>query len=156
MNTAHGLVDGVLESAFLALKSDEVVLEIIVDLGTLEERVVGVGHFTDLVNFLFESPADKRCQIVVEGGDCLTSVHLVLDSLHRYAGEDGCGLDPLRGPGLSVTCLETVLENQVEGVLDASQGLGRIIILVVDMDVVLRHSLTDIFREKALVYISLR
>ena len=40
--------------------------------------------------------------------------------------------------------IETVLEDLVERVLDACKALGRVVVLVVDMDVVVLHSLLHI------------
>ena len=63
-------------------------------------------------------------------------MHLVLDCLKRDAGEDAGGLDPLCRARLSVAGEEAVLEDLVERMLDTCKALGRVVVLVMDMQVV--------------------
>ncbi len=118
---AHGLVDGVLLCPLLALKADEVTLEIVVDLCALEFGEVLVLHGAHLVDFLLVGLAYVRSKIEVEGGDGLAAVHLVLDCFHGDTCKHRGGLDPLGGTGLTVTGLETVLKDEVQRVLDAGE-----------------------------------
>mgnify|MGYP006916025813 CR=1 FL=1 len=155
MDTADGLVDGVLLGTLGALEADKVVLEVVVDLGTLEVGVVHVLERADLVDLFLIGLADVGGEIEVECGDCLTSVHFVLDRFHRDAGKDACGLDPLRGTGFAVAGLESVLEDKVQRVLDAGKGLCGVVVLVVDVDVILCDSFADVVGEEALVHIAL-
>ena len=155
VDAADGLVDGMLEGAVAALEADEVALDVVVDPDTLEIAVVHVEQLADLVHLFIEGLADERGEVEVEGRDGLAAVHLVLHRFHGDAGEDGGRLDALGRAGLAVAGAEAVLEDEVQRVLDAGQGLGRIIVLVVDMDVVLRHGVADIVGEEALVHIAL-
>ena len=50
---------------------------------------------------------------------------------------------------------QAVLEDLVQRVLDAGQGFGRIIILVMDVDVVAGHRFPDIAGQQALVHVTL-
>ena len=145
-----------LESAVTALQADEVTLDVVVDLRLLEVAEVGVEHVADLVHLFLEGLAHERGEIEVEGRDGLAAVHLVLHRLHGDAGEDGRGLDALRRAGLAVAGLEAVLEDQVQGVLDAGEGLRGIVVLVVDVDVVLGDGLADRVGKEALVHVALR
>ena len=155
VHTAHGLVYSMLEGAVTALQSGEVTLKIIVNLGGLEVLIIGIHNGAHLVNLFLEGFAYEGSQVEVEGGDGLTTVHLVLDGFHGNAGEDGCGFYALCGTGLSVTCLETMLKNDVQGMLDAGEGLGGIVVFVVDVDVVAGNGLTHGVTEEAFVHIAL-
>jgi len=155
VDAADGLVDGVLAGALGSLESDKVALDIVVNLGGFQLAVIFVLHFGNLVDFLLEGLPDIGSEIEVEGGDCLAAMHLVLDCLHGNAGEDARRFNPLRRAGLAVARLESMLENQVERVLDTGQGLRRIVVLVMDMDVIVLHRLADIFGEEAFIHIGL-
>ena len=50
---------------------------------------------------------------------------------------------------------EAVLEYLVERMLDAGEGLGRIVILVVDVDISVLHGLANVLGQQALVHESL-
>ena len=50
---------------------------------------------------------------------------------------------------------ETVFQNLVERMLDAGKALCRIVVLIVDMDVVVSYSLFHVLGEEALVNIGL-
>ena len=52
-----------------------------------------------------------------------------------------------------MTCEESILKDLVERMLDAGKALGRVVVLVVDMDVVVLHRLLDIFGKKTFVHI---
>ena len=121
VDTADGLVNGMLESSLLSLETDKVVLEIIVNLCSLELAVILVLHGGNLVDLLFESLTDVRREIEVERRYRLTSVHLVLDCLHGDTSKNGGCFYPLCGAGLAMSGFQSVLENEVERVLDTSE-----------------------------------
>ena len=151
MYTAYGLVHGMLQYACLALKAVEVLDEVIVEGDLIEMAVVGAEEFLELLHLLDEGQADIRCKIEVEGGDSLSAVHLILGCLHAYAGEHAGRFDTLGGTALAVACHVTAFEHMVQGVLHACERLGRIVVLVVDVEVVLLHSLADIFSQQVVV-----
>ena len=155
VNPADGLVDGMLESTLGALQAGKVALDVIINFGGLELGVVGVHHCRHFVDFFLKSLADVRSEIEVEGGDGLAAVHFVLDRLHGDTGQNRGSLDSLCRTGLSVAGFQAVFENHVEGMLDAGKGLGRIVVLVVDVDIVSGHCIADIGGEKALVNVAL-
>ena len=84
------------------------------------------------------------------------AVHLVLHRLHGDAGEDGRRLDALRRAGLAVAGLEAELQDLVQRVLDAGQGLRGIVVLVVDVDIVVGDRLADRVGEQDFVHVALR
>ena len=51
--------------------------------------------------------------------------------------------------------LEAVLQDEVQRVLDAGEGLGGIVVLIVDVDVVVGYSLAHGVAQEALVHIAL-
>ena len=96
----HGLVyaadshvDSMLYHAVVALDSNELPLEIVVDLHIIKTSVVLTVDLSDLVEFLLECPSYERRHVEVECRDRLTSMHLVLNSLKRDASEDAGCLD---------------------------------------------------------------
>ena len=54
-----------------------------------------------------------------------------------------------------MTCEESVFKDLVQRVLDAGKALGRIVVLVMDMDVVVLDSFLDIVRKHALIHVRL-
>ena len=130
-----------LDDAIVTLDANEVTLEVVVDLCIIKTRVVLAVDLSDLVKFLLESPSYERRHVKVEGWNSLTSVHLVLHGLHGDTSEDACCLDSLCRTRLAVAGEETVLEDLVERVLDTCQTLGRVVVLVMNVDVVASYSL---------------
>ena len=88
-------VDGVLDHSVIPLNSDEVAVQIVVDLNVIETCVVLAGDLSDLVEFLMERTSHERSHVEVKCRNRLTSVHLVLDGLHGDAAQDAGCLDPL-------------------------------------------------------------
>ena len=145
VNTAYSHIDGVLDHSVCTLDSDEFPADIVIDLHIVKARVILSGHLSDLVKFLLKSLSHVRSHVEVKCRNSLTSVHLVLDSLHGDTSEDAGSLDPFCRAGLSMSCEEAFLENLVKRMLDAGKTLGRVIVLVMDMDVIVLHGFLHIF-----------
>ena len=55
-----------------------------------------------------------------------------------------------------MTGLESAVEYLVERMLEAGKALGRVVVLVVDMDVSIVHGSTRFVRKQAFIHVSLR
>ena len=78
-------------------------------------------------------------------------MHLVLGCLKRYAADDTCCLYALGRTRLAVAGSEAVFQYLVERVLYACQTLGRIVVLVMYMEITVAHSLARFVRQKIVV-----
>ena len=103
------------------------------------------------LHLLDETAADVRRQIEVESRDSLSAVHLILRRLERDTAEDARRLDTLGRTGFAMTGGEAVLQNLVQGMLDASQTLCRIVIFIVDMEVVVFDRVADILAQEIVI-----
>ena len=152
VHTLHSLVDGMLAYALSAGKTGQRGLDEILYLAVVQFAVVlGIQIFQHL-DFLYETLAHVWCQIEVESRNSLTAVHLVLHSLHADTAQYRSGLDTLCRTALAMTGLETVLQDSVQRMLDAGQRLGRIVILVVDVQVVVAYSLLHLIAQQIVVH----
>ena len=78
-------------------------------------------------------------------------MHLVLGNLKRYTGQYGCGLYTFGRTGLTVAGDKAVFKNLVKRMLNTSQGFGRIIVLVMNMQITCADSLTDFGRDEIVI-----
>ena len=78
-------------------------------------------------------------------------MHFVLCGFERDTSEDTCRLDSLSWARFAVTGRETAIEDVVERMLHASETLCRIVILVVDVDIVVFHSLESLLVEEIVI-----
>ena len=76
-----------------------------------------------------------RCHKVVKGGDCLTTVLLILIGLENDRCESGVALDALRSADTPILCVETPFVEILQIVLYTSSGLGGVVVEVVNMDI---------------------
>ena len=90
-------------------------------------------------------------QVEVESRNSLTTVHLVLTGFQRDASQYGCCLNTLGWTAGTMASCETMLQDDVERMLYASQTLGRIIIFVVYMNVVVQDGVTNFLAEEVVV-----
>ena len=156
MHPAHGHVDGMLFHPFLALDADQVALDVIVDRRILQRAEVNAFQCGKLVDFLLVCLSYEWCQIEVKCRNCLTSMHFVLYGLHGNTSQDSCRLNSFGRSRFAVPCVESLIQNLVQRVLETGETLGRIIIFVMDMDIAVVDSLADILGKQAFVHVSLR
>ena len=147
----HGLVDGMLLKAGFALKTCEVFLQIVVDGDVVEVAQVFACQLLQVLHLFLIRHAYVRGKIEVEGWNCLTTVHLVLASFQRNASQYCCSLDALCWTARTMTGCESMFENDIQWVLYASQTLGRIIVFIMDMNVVMHDGVANILREEVVV-----
>ena len=151
MHAAHGLVDGVLLGALLARQSVEGLLDVVHQRLVVEVLVALAVQFLQRLEFLDIRHAHVGCQVEVEGGDGLTTMHLVLGALHRDTGQHRCGLDALRRARGTVAGDEAAVQDVVQRMLHAGQRLGRIVVLVVYVQVVVLHGIATLLAQQIVV-----
>ncbi len=137
----------------LGLHFQEQLNKILIDFLFRDEAPEIFGH---LLHLLFISFPYKRSQVKIEGRNSLAAVHLVLNRLHRHTGGDGGRLDTLCRTRRRRTGNKAILQGNVERMLDTGKTLGRIIILVVDMQQICLHGIFDHIGKQHLVNIGLR
>lgn len=152
VDAAHSLVDGKLEQALIAIETVKRSLQIVLDLCRAEIIETATLKLLQRPHFLLVGIAHIGSEVEVESRNGLTSVHLVLTSLQGDASQYGCRLDALGRTGRSVTCRESVAQDDVERMLHTGERLGGIIVLVVDVEIVVLHSQTRILREQVVVH----
>ena len=108
-----------------------------------------------LVDLLLVGLPYEGGQIVIKRRDSLSAVHLVLDRLHGDTGSESSRLYAFGRPCAAVTAHPSIPQGDIEGVLDARQALGRIVILIVDMKEICLDSPPDGIRKETLVDVCL-
>ena len=151
MHPSHGLVDGVLHSPLLSLEFVHRLLDIVVEWPVVVFRKVKPHDRLHVLEFFLETGAHERSEIEVESRNGLSSVHLVLCSLHGDAGEHACGLYSLCWSRRAMSGSKSVVEDVVERMLHARERLGRIIVLVVDVQVVVLHRFPGVIRKEVVI-----
>ena len=102
-------------------------------------------------HFFLETGTNKWSEIEVESRDCLTSVHLVLSCFHRDTCQHTCRLNALGRARCPVSSCEAVHEDVVERMLHASERLGRVVVLVVNVEVVVEHCIATFLTQQIVV-----
>ena len=153
---AYGHVYGMLDHPFLSLDSEQVSLDIVIELYVLQMAVVLPLHVADLVYLFMESLPDERSHIEVECRYGLASMHLVLYGFHGNTAQNAGSLYPFGRTRLSVPGEETVFQNLVQRMLHACKAFCRVVVFVVDVDVAVPDSLFHILRQQAFIHEGLR
>ena len=78
-------------------------------------------------------------------------MHLVLASFQRDASQYSCSFNTLSRTARSMTSGETMLKDDIQWVLNASQTLGWIIVFVVDMNVVVHDGVANILWKEVII-----
>ena len=97
VHASHGLVDGMLLGTLFSRQSVEWLLDIIHQGLVVEVLIALAVQVFQGFQFLDITQTDVGCQIEIEGGDGLTTVHLVLGPFHRDTSQDRCCFDALGG-----------------------------------------------------------
>ena len=92
MHAVHGLVDGVLLQACLALQAFQRLLLVVVDRSIVEVLQVFACQLLQVLHLFLIRHAYVRSQVEVEGWDSLSAVHFVLAGFQRDASQYGSGL----------------------------------------------------------------
>ena len=142
VDTAHGVVDGMLQDALVALQEIQLTCDVIIHFHIIQAAVVLPHQRLKVLDLLDEREAHVGSQIEVKRRNGLATVHLVLSGLHRDAGNDACSLDALGGARLAMTSHIALLEHLVQRVLHTGQALGGIVVLVMDVKIVTAHSIS--------------
>ena len=79
-------------------------------------------------------------------------MHFVLSGFKRYAGYDAGCLDTFGRSRFAVAGNETVVEDIVERMLYASEAFGRVVVFVVNMDIVVAYGIAGFRCEEIVVY----
>ena len=87
----------------------------------------------------------------IEGGDCLSSVLLVLVGLENDGCQRGVALNALWRADTSVLGTESAFKEVVHVILDAGRRLCRIVIQVVDVDVAQLVCFRKTFRQQVFI-----
>ena len=151
MHTTHCLVDGMLQDAFIALQEIQITLNIVIHLHVIQPAIVLSHEGLEVFHFLDKGATDIGCQIEVKSGDSLTAMHLVLGCFHRDAGDDASSLDALGRTRLTMACHIALLQHFVQRMLHASETLGGIIVLIMNMQIVATDSLTRLFAQEVII-----
>ena len=151
MHTTNRLVNGMLLGTFLALQSVERLFQIVHQRLIIEVLVALAVQFLQGFQLLHITHTHVRSEVEVEGRDGLSAVHLVLTALHRDTGQHRGRLNTLGRARGTMTGDKATVQNIVQRVLHTGERLRRIIVLVVDMQIVVLHGQTTLFREQVVV-----
>ena len=145
MHAVHGLVDGVLLQACLALQSVQWLLLVVIDRSVVEVLQVFACQLLQVLHLFLIRHAYVWSQVEVEGWDSLSAVHFVLACFQRDAGQYGCCLYALGRTAGTVACRESVVQDDVQRMLHAGEALGWIVVLVVDVEIVVCNGVARLF-----------
>ena len=151
MDAPNGLVDGMLLGPLTSTQSVQRLLEIVYQGFVVKVVIVFSIQVFQILQFLNVAHADIGSQIEVESRNGLSAVHLVLCALQRYTSQHRCRLNTLGRTRGSVTSYESTRQNVIQGMLHAGQRLSRIVVLIVDVQVVMLGSITALLRKQVVV-----
>ena len=144
MHAVHRLVHSVLLGAILTLQSVEGLLKIVHQRLVVEVFIALAVQFFECLQLLDISQSHIGSQVEVEGRDGLTTVHLVLAALHRDTSQHRGRLDTLGRARGTMSGYETTGQDVIQRMLHAGERLRRVIVLVVDMQIVMLHSVAAV------------
>ena len=156
MHTPNGLVDGMLLCAFLTCQTVKRHLQIVHQRLVVQILVILAVKFFECLQLLDISEAHIRSQIEVESRYRLSSVHLVLAALHRDTCQNRSRLDALGRARGAMPRHESAIQNMIQRMLHAGKRLCWIIVLIVDMQIVVLHSVATVLRQQIVVDEGLR
>ncbi len=151
MHTCHSAVDGLLHDSFVALQLAQRLAQVVLDFDVEQMGEILVLIVLQILDFLLVGHAHVWREVEVERRNCLTTVHLVLRRFERNAGLHRSCLDALCRTALGVCGLQSVLQDGVERMLHAGERLGRIVVLVVDVDVAVADSIAHLGAQKVII-----
>ena len=156
VHTTHRLVDGMLLGTFLTRQSIEGFLQV-VDQRLLIEILIALAiQLLQRLQLLDIGQSHIGGQIEVKGRDSLTTMHLVLTTLHRDTGQHRGRLNTLGRTRGTMTSHEAAVQDIVQRMLHTGERLGGIVVLIMDMQVVVFHSLTTLLTQQIVVDEGLR
>ena len=144
MDTAHRLVDGMLLNTLLTRQTVERFLDIIHQRLLIKILIVLASQILKGLQFLNITQSYIRSQIEVEGRDSLSTVHLILCTLHGDTSQYRGRLNALGRARGTMTRDKTTSQDVIQRVLHTGERLSRIIILIVDMEIVMFYGITAI------------
>ena len=156
VHTLHRLVDSMLLDTLAPSQARERRLQIIIDLHIIKLAKVLCIQILQLLDLLDIALAHERSQIKIKSRNSLTTMHLVLHRLHTDTAQYRSRLNTLGRAALTMPRLKTIFQNLVQRVLHTRQRLRRVIILVVDMQIVVLDRLLDIITQQVVVHERLR
>ena len=152
MHPTDRLIHGMLQTAQFVVEAVEGAFDIIFQRCVVEGFQVDIHYLLGLFQLFYIRLAHVWGKIEIECRYSLTSVHLVLSCFQRYARyHTGC-LNAFCRTALAMTCHKTMLENFIERMLHAGQRLGRVVVFVVDMDIVVQHGLTHLLAQQIIIH----
>ena len=129
-----------LHDAFFISQSVQRLWQVIRQFLLIQVRIVFSVQLFQILDFFNVAVAHVRSEVEVERRNGLSSVHFVLCSLQGDTTQDASGFNAFGRARFSVSGREPVLQDVVQRMLHASQTLGRVIILVMDVQVILADS----------------
>ena len=151
VHAAHGLVDGMLLGALASLQPVQRFLQIVHQRLVVQVFITLAVQVLQCFQFFDIRQAHVGSQIEVEGGNGLSAVHLVLAALHRDAGQHGGRLDAPSRPRSTVSGNESAVQDVVQRMLHAGQRLRRIVVLVMDVQIVVLHGVAALRRQQIVI-----
>ena len=152
MHTTHRLVDGVLLGTLPTLQTFQRLLDIVHQRFFVQVFIALAIQVFQCFQLLDIRQAHVWCQIEIKGRNGLTTMHLVLTTLHRDTSQHRGRLNTLGRTRSTMTCHKAAVQDVVQRMLYAGQRLGGIIVLVVDVQIVMFHSVTTLTRQQIVVH----
>ena len=147
MHTTNSLIDGMLLGTLFTNESIEGLLDIVHQRLIVEVLITLAIQILKRLELLNITHTHIRGQIKVKSRDSLTSVHLVLATLHRDASQNGSRLNTFSSTRGTMTCNETACEDMIQRMLHTSKRLRWVIVLIVDVQIVMFYSITALLRK---------
>ena len=151
MHSAHSLIDGMLTRTVLALQTVKWCLQIVHQRLVIQFFVVLTVQLFQRLQLLNVAHTHVWSQIEVERRNSLSAVHLVLCTLHRDTGQHAGCLNALSCARCAVPGSKAILQDIIKRMLHTGKTLGWIVILVVNVQVVMLHSVATLFTQKVVV-----
>ena len=113
--------------------------------------VIFAGNLFQYFHLFDKTIPHIRCQIKIKSRNRLSAMHFILSRLERNATEDASRLDPFCRTGFTMTDIESVFQDLIQGMLYAGETFGRIIIFIVYVQISLPNGIFYFFYQQIIV-----
>lgn len=110
-----------LQQPFFSFKIVKRLFDEVLEFYVVEVAQGGTRYLLDVFHFFNKRRAHERSEVEVEGRNGLAAVHFVLGGFQRYAADNRCRFNALRGARFAVAGNESVFQNAVKRMLDACE-----------------------------------
>ena len=151
MHTTYRLVYCMLLGTLLTCQTIKRLLNIVHQRLIIKVAIVLATKVFQSLKLLYVAHSYVWRKIEIEGRYSLTTMHLILCTLHRDTCQNRCCLYAFCRTTCSMPSDKSTVQDIIKRMLNASERLSRIIVLIVYMQIIMLDSLTALLTKKIVI-----